>query len=76
MTIALLEKENRNKSRDGSSVKKKLVWSDGQQEKMGADQASGEDASWNETKVSKTSYKKLVLWKERFILVGADKDLA
>nr|XP_021143245.1 LOW QUALITY PROTEIN: Werner syndrome ATP-dependent helicase [Columba livia] len=50
MTIALLEKENRNKSRDGSSVKKKLVWSDGQQEKTGADQASKEDASWNETK--------------------------
>ncbi|XP_064918517.1 bifunctional 3'-5' exonuclease/ATP-dependent helicase WRN isoform X5 [Columba livia] len=50
MTIVLLEKENRNKSRDGSSVKKKLVWSDGQQEKTGADQASKEDASWNETK--------------------------
>ncbi|XP_065490816.1 bifunctional 3'-5' exonuclease/ATP-dependent helicase WRN isoform X2 [Caloenas nicobarica] len=50
MTIALLEKENRNKSQDGPSVKKKLVWSDGQQEKTGAHQASGEGASWNETK--------------------------
>lgn len=65
----LLEKENRNKSRDGSSVKKKLVWSDGQQEKTGADQASKEDASWNETKVSKRC-KKQVLW-QCFIFVGA-----
>ncbi|KFR01889.1 Werner syndrome ATP-dependent helicase, partial [Nipponia nippon] len=53
MTIALLEKEDRNKSQDGSRVKRMLVWSEGQQEKTGADQASREDALWSKTKVSK-----------------------
>ncbi|KFO80050.1 Werner syndrome ATP-dependent helicase, partial [Cuculus canorus] len=53
MTIALLEKEDRNKSQDGSSVKRRLVWSDGQQERTGADQASREDALWSKQKVSK-----------------------
>ncbi|XP_009865444.1 PREDICTED: Werner syndrome ATP-dependent helicase, partial [Apaloderma vittatum] len=46
MTIALLEK-NRKKSQDGSGAKRMLVWSDGQQEKRGADQPSREDALWN-----------------------------
>ncbi|NXX60918.1 WRN helicase, partial [Scopus umbretta] len=50
MTIALLEKEDRNKSQDGSGVKRMLVWSERQQEKTGADQASREDALWNKTK--------------------------
>ncbi|XP_009564444.2 bifunctional 3'-5' exonuclease/ATP-dependent helicase WRN isoform X3 [Cuculus canorus] len=50
MTIALLEKEDRNKSQDGSSVKRRLVWSDGQQERTGADQASREDALWSKQK--------------------------
>ncbi|NXW24710.1 WRN helicase, partial [Circaetus pectoralis] len=50
MTIALLEKENRKKSQDGSGVKRMLVWSEGQQEKTGADQASREDALWSKTK--------------------------
>ncbi|KFR11392.1 Werner syndrome ATP-dependent helicase, partial [Opisthocomus hoazin] len=53
MTIALLEKEDRNKSQDGSGVKRMLVWSDEQQEKTGADQASREDALWSKPKVSK-----------------------
>ncbi|NXY80854.1 WRN helicase, partial [Alcedo cyanopectus] len=39
MTIALLEKEDRRKSQDGSSVRRMLVLSDGQQEKTGAEQA-------------------------------------
>ncbi|NXF39868.1 WRN helicase, partial [Nyctibius bracteatus] len=50
MTIALLEKEGRNKSQDGSGVRRMLVWSEGQQEKAGADQASREDALWSKTK--------------------------
>ncbi|KFQ48292.1 Werner syndrome ATP-dependent helicase, partial [Pelecanus crispus] len=50
MTIALLEKEDRKKSQDGSGVKRMLVWSEGQQEKRGADQASREDALWSKTK--------------------------
>ncbi|KAM6136442.1 bifunctional 3'-5' exonuclease/ATP-dependent helicase WRN isoform 2-T3 [Phoenicopterus ruber ruber] len=50
MTIALLEKEDKKKSRGGSSVNRMLVWSDEQQEKKGADQASREDALWNKTK--------------------------
>lgn len=57
MAIALLEKENGNKAQRGSGVKRVLVWSDGQQEKRGADQASKEDALWSERKVSKRSYK-------------------
>ncbi|NXN13889.1 WRN helicase, partial [Indicator maculatus] len=47
MTVALLEKKGRDKSQDGSSVKRMLVWSDEQQEKSGADQAGKEDASWS-----------------------------
>ncbi|KAM6072825.1 bifunctional 3'-5' exonuclease/ATP-dependent helicase WRN isoform 3-T4 [Theristicus caerulescens] len=50
MTIALLEKKDRNKSKDGSGVKRMLVWSEGQQGKTGADQASKEDASWSKAK--------------------------
>ncbi|XP_049671325.1 bifunctional 3'-5' exonuclease/ATP-dependent helicase WRN isoform X3 [Accipiter gentilis] len=50
MTIALLEKEDRKKSQDDSGVKRMLVWSEGQQEKTGADQASREDALWSKTK--------------------------
>ncbi|NWQ87707.1 WRN helicase, partial [Burhinus bistriatus] len=50
MTIALLEKEDRNKSRDRSGVKRMLLWSEGQQEKTGADETSGEDALWSKTK--------------------------
>ncbi|NXY76618.1 WRN helicase, partial [Glareola pratincola] len=50
MTIALLEKENRNKSRDGSGVKRMLMWAEGQQEKTGADQASRKDVLWSKTK--------------------------
>ncbi|KAM9295289.1 bifunctional 3'-5' exonuclease/ATP-dependent helicase WRN isoform 3-T3 [Morus bassanus] len=50
MTIALLEKEDRNKPRDGSGVKRVLVWSGWQREKTGACEASGEDASWSKTK--------------------------
>lgn len=57
MAIALLEKENGNKAQRGSGAKRVLVWSDGQQEKRGADQASKEDALWSEKKVSKRSYK-------------------
>ncbi|KAM6268232.1 bifunctional 3'-5' exonuclease/ATP-dependent helicase WRN [Spheniscus humboldti] len=49
MTIALLEKEDRNKSQHGSGIKRMLVWSEGQQEKTGADEASGEDALWSKT---------------------------
>ncbi|KFQ73380.1 Werner syndrome ATP-dependent helicase, partial [Phaethon lepturus] len=50
MTIALLEKEDRNKSQDCSGVKRMLVWSQGQQEKTGADEASREDPLWSKTK--------------------------
>ncbi|XP_014816399.1 PREDICTED: Werner syndrome ATP-dependent helicase isoform X3 [Calidris pugnax] len=53
MTIALLEKEGRNKSQDVSRVKRMLVWSEGQQEKAEADQASRKDALGSKTKVSK-----------------------
>uniref|UniRef100_A0A672UYF9 DNA 3'-5' helicase n=1 Tax=Strigops habroptila TaxID=2489341 RepID=A0A672UYF9_STRHB len=53
MTIALLEKEDRNKSWDGSGFKRMLVWSERQEEKTGADQANREDATWSKTKVSK-----------------------
>lgn len=55
--MALLEKKGRDKSQDGSSVKRMLVWSDGQQEKSGADQAAKEDALWSEKQVSKRRYK-------------------
>ncbi|NXA62965.1 WRN helicase, partial [Mohoua ochrocephala] len=47
MTIALLEKEERNKAQDGLGIKRRLVWPEGQQEKTGADQASRGGASWN-----------------------------
>ncbi|XP_064306717.1 bifunctional 3'-5' exonuclease/ATP-dependent helicase WRN isoform X2 [Phalacrocorax carbo] len=50
MTIALLEKEARNKSQDGSGVKRALMWSERQQEKSRADPASGEDTLWSKTK--------------------------
>ncbi|KAM6429635.1 bifunctional 3'-5' exonuclease/ATP-dependent helicase WRN isoform 1-T2 [Rhynochetos jubatus] len=50
MAIALLEKEDRSKSLDGSGVRRMLVWSDRQQEKTGANQASREDALWSKTK--------------------------
>ncbi|XP_030335291.1 Werner syndrome ATP-dependent helicase homolog isoform X27 [Strigops habroptila] len=50
MTIALLEKEDRNKSWDGSGFKRMLVWSERQEEKTGADQANREDATWSKTK--------------------------
>ncbi|XP_075006439.1 bifunctional 3'-5' exonuclease/ATP-dependent helicase WRN isoform X9 [Calonectris borealis] len=50
MTIVLLEKEDRNKSQGGSGVRRRLEWSEGQQEKTGADQASRENALWNKTK--------------------------
>ncbi|NXT40173.1 WRN helicase, partial [Pelecanoides urinatrix] len=50
MTIVLLEKEDRNKSQDGSGVRRRLEWSEGQQEKTGANQASREDALWDKTK--------------------------
>uniref|UniRef100_A0A8B9VLN0 Bifunctional 3'-5' exonuclease/ATP-dependent helicase WRN n=1 Tax=Anas zonorhyncha TaxID=75864 RepID=A0A8B9VLN0_9AVES len=52
MAIALLEKENGNKAQRGSGAKRMLVWSDGQQEKRGADQASKEDALWSEKKLT------------------------
>ncbi|NWU72009.1 WRN helicase, partial [Pterocles burchelli] len=50
MTIALLEREDKNKSQDGSSVRRMLVWSDGQQEKPGAGEASRKESLWNKTK--------------------------
>uniref|UniRef100_A0A8C0IFL0 Bifunctional 3'-5' exonuclease/ATP-dependent helicase WRN n=1 Tax=Bubo bubo TaxID=30461 RepID=A0A8C0IFL0_BUBBB len=50
MTIALLEKEDRTKSRDGSGVKRMLVWSDGQQEKTRTDEESKKDTMWSKTK--------------------------
>ncbi|NXK00145.1 WRN helicase, partial [Corythaixoides concolor] len=64
MTIALWEKEDSNKSQDVSRVKKKLVWSEGQQEKTGADESSREDALWSKTKGNLIH----PTWKE-----GADK---
>ncbi|NWT75808.1 WRN helicase, partial [Prunella himalayana] len=48
MMIVLLEKEKRNKSQDGSGIKRRLVWPEGQQGKTGADQARREGALWNE----------------------------
>ncbi|XP_035181081.1 Werner syndrome ATP-dependent helicase isoform X1 [Oxyura jamaicensis] len=54
MVIALLKKENGNKAQRGSGVKRVLVWSDGQQEKRGADQPSKEDALWSERKAQST----------------------
>ncbi|XP_031966469.1 Werner syndrome ATP-dependent helicase isoform X2 [Corvus moneduloides] len=48
MMIVLLEKEHRNKSKDGLGIKRRLVWPEGQQEKTGADQASRGGALWNE----------------------------
>ncbi|KAM9030389.1 bifunctional 3'-5' exonuclease/ATP-dependent helicase WRN isoform 1-T1 [Ara ararauna] len=50
MTIALLEKGDRNKSWDGSGFKRMLVWSEKQEEKTGADQENREDAMWSKTK--------------------------
>ncbi|NXK08506.1 WRN helicase, partial [Herpetotheres cachinnans] len=50
MTIELLEKEDRSKPQRGSGIKRMLVWSEGQQEKTVADQASREDALWGKTK--------------------------
>ncbi|NXK88927.1 WRN helicase, partial [Formicarius rufipectus] len=44
MTIAILEKEDRNKSQEGLGIKRRLVWPEVQQEKTGADQASREGA--------------------------------
>ncbi|NXY18001.1 WRN helicase, partial [Atrichornis clamosus] len=49
MVITLLEKEERNKSREGLGIKRRLVWPEGQQGKTGADQASRKGALWNET---------------------------
>ncbi|XP_061848274.1 bifunctional 3'-5' exonuclease/ATP-dependent helicase WRN isoform X2 [Colius striatus] len=50
MTIALLEKKDINKSQDSLGVKRMLVWSNGQQEETGADQASRQDVLCNKTK--------------------------
>ncbi|NXA09667.1 WRN helicase, partial [Sapayoa aenigma] len=50
MMIVLLEKEDKNKSQDGLSIKRRLVWPERQQEKTGADQASRGSALWNKTK--------------------------
>ncbi|KAM6345869.1 bifunctional 3'-5' exonuclease/ATP-dependent helicase WRN isoform 2-T6 [Podargus strigoides] len=50
MTIALLEKEDRNKSQDGSGVRRMLMWSEGQLGKKGTDQASREDDLGSKTK--------------------------
>ncbi|NXU91217.1 WRN helicase, partial [Xiphorhynchus elegans] len=47
MMIALLEKEDRNKSQDGLGIKRRLVWPEVQQEKPEAEQASRESALWN-----------------------------
>ncbi|NXE99238.1 WRN helicase, partial [Menura novaehollandiae] len=47
MMIALLEKEERNKSQDGLGIRRRLVWPEGQQEKRGTDQAGRESALWN-----------------------------
>uniref|UniRef100_A0A8C3V3I1 DNA 3'-5' helicase n=1 Tax=Catharus ustulatus TaxID=91951 RepID=A0A8C3V3I1_CATUS len=49
MMIALLEKEDRNKSQDVSGIKRRLVWPEGQQGKAGADQASRQGALWIKT---------------------------
>uniref|UniRef100_A0A8B9IVG9 DNA 3'-5' helicase n=1 Tax=Amazona collaria TaxID=241587 RepID=A0A8B9IVG9_9PSIT len=57
MTIALLDKGDRNKSWDGSGFKRMLVWSEKQEEKTGADQENREDAMWSKTKVSNKRYK-------------------
>uniref|UniRef100_A0A663MMG1 DNA 3'-5' helicase n=1 Tax=Athene cunicularia TaxID=194338 RepID=A0A663MMG1_ATHCN len=50
MTIALLEKEDRTKSQDGSGVKRTLVWSDGPQEKIRMDESSKKDTISSKTK--------------------------
>ncbi|NXD02247.1 WRN helicase, partial [Certhia familiaris] len=47
MMIALLEKEDRNKSRDGIGIKRRLVWPEEQKEKTEAEQASRKGALWN-----------------------------
>lgn len=52
MTVALLEKEDRDKPRDVSGVKRMLVWSEQQQEETGAGQARGAGALWSKPKVS------------------------
>uniref|UniRef100_A0A8C5X5I5 DNA 3'-5' helicase n=1 Tax=Malurus cyaneus samueli TaxID=2593467 RepID=A0A8C5X5I5_9PASS len=57
MVIALLEKEDKNKSQDGSGIKRRLVWPEGKQEKTEADQASREGVLWDKTQVSKRRYK-------------------
>ncbi|XP_056345856.1 bifunctional 3'-5' exonuclease/ATP-dependent helicase WRN isoform X2 [Oenanthe melanoleuca] len=49
MMIALLEKEDRNKSQDVLGIKRRLVWPEGQQGNTGADQASRQGALWNKT---------------------------
>uniref|UniRef100_A0A8C5X5H7 DNA 3'-5' helicase n=1 Tax=Malurus cyaneus samueli TaxID=2593467 RepID=A0A8C5X5H7_9PASS len=49
MVIALLEKEDKNKSQDGSGIKRRLVWPEGKQEKTEADQASREGVLWDKT---------------------------
>ncbi|XP_062349152.1 bifunctional 3'-5' exonuclease/ATP-dependent helicase WRN isoform X4 [Cinclus cinclus] len=49
MMIALLEKEDRNKSQDALGIKRRLVWPEGQPGKTGADQASRQGALWNKT---------------------------
>ncbi|XP_039920234.1 bifunctional 3'-5' exonuclease/ATP-dependent helicase WRN isoform X2 [Hirundo rustica] len=49
MMIALLEKEERNKSQGGLGIKRRLVWPEGQQGKRGADQACREGALWSKT---------------------------
>ncbi|XP_064366354.1 bifunctional 3'-5' exonuclease/ATP-dependent helicase WRN isoform X4 [Dromaius novaehollandiae] len=50
MTIAILEKEDGSRPRDGSSNKRTLAWSGRHQEKMGADEASRENTLGTETK--------------------------
>ncbi|NWV23071.1 WRN helicase, partial [Origma solitaria] len=49
MMIALLEKDDRNKSQEGLGIKRRLVWPEGQQEKTGPNQISREGALWNKT---------------------------
>ncbi|XP_033369476.1 Werner syndrome ATP-dependent helicase isoform X3 [Parus major] len=60
MVIALMEKEDRNKSQGDSRIKRRLVWPEGQQGKRGADQASREGASWNRTQNSHPPAKRKV----------------
>ncbi|NWT02306.1 WRN helicase, partial [Mionectes macconnelli] len=61
MMIALLEKDDRNKSQDALGIRRRLVWPEGQQENTGADQASREGALWNKTQVSKSRYKTVLV---------------